>query len=90
MPGDAGLAVMFMTPAPVGPGGGAIGTCTHDHVLHTDVFGNVTGTRDWTRLSGMFTAPAGALAVRFSLFTDADPDGDGAVWFDDAALCNSE
>lgn len=31
LPGDIGLAVMSMTLAPVGPGGGAVGTCTPDN-----------------------------------------------------------
>ena len=31
LPGDIGLAVMSMTLAPIGPGGGAVGTCTPDN-----------------------------------------------------------
>jgi hypothetical protein len=55
-------------------------------VLRTDVLGTLSGSQEWTRLSGKHTAPSGANAVRFQLYTAVDPDSDGAAWFDDNEL----
>jgi hypothetical protein len=52
-------------------------------ILRTDVLGTLTGTNEWTRLAGRYTAPTGATTVRFRLFTAVDPDNSGAAWFDD-------
>lgn len=62
---------------------------TTGHVLAVDEVGNVTGTNDWTLLSGSFTAPADAVVVRFDLFTGAQLNELGAAWFDDAELCEN-
>jgi hypothetical protein len=55
-------------------------------VIRTDLVGRVQRTSNWRKLEIEVTAPAGARAVRFRLFTDRDPDGSGAAWFDDALL----
>jgi hypothetical protein len=54
--------------------------------LRTDVVGSVTGTQPWTRVSGRFTAPAGAATVRFRLALPIEPDNAGTAWFDDMSL----
>ncbi|MBA2480204.1 MAG: fibronectin type III domain-containing protein, partial [Planctomycetes bacterium] len=56
------------------------------NLLRTDVLGTRGGTTAWTRLAGTYTAPAGAVAVRFRLFTEIDADGVGSAWFDDHAV----
>lgn len=44
------------------------------------------GTRDWTLMERNFTAPTGAVRVKFELWSFTDPDDWGTTWFDDASL----
>lgn len=53
------------------------------NIIHTDVIGIITGTQNWTQLSGTFTAPANAVVARLELYTSTDPDNSGTAWFDD-------
>ncbi len=55
-------------------------------LLSTDLVGAQVGSRDWTRLSGRFAAPARSRSVRFKFLTSRDADGAGSAWFDDAEL----
>jgi arylsulfatase A-like enzyme len=53
-------------------------------VLRSDRLGVVANSAPWTQFTGQFTAPAGAVAVRFTLMVAREPDGKGTAWFDDA------
>ncbi|HXG35238.1 MAG TPA: carbohydrate binding domain-containing protein [Bryobacteraceae bacterium] len=55
-------------------------------VIRTDWVGRLQGTWDWRKVEIEVTAPAGARAVRFRLYTTPDPDNSGAAWFDDTLL----
>ena len=61
-----------------------------DNTLRTDVVGKFTGTQNWTQTIGSAAAPTGAVIARFSLYTDVDPDGSGASWFDDLSFTLNE
>ncbi|MCP3999304.1 MAG: hypothetical protein GY727_00105, partial [Gammaproteobacteria bacterium] len=56
------------------------------NTLRTDTIGVFTGTQNWGQMSGSYTAPAGAVVARLNLFTDVDPYGTGAAWFDDLSF----
>jgi hypothetical protein len=55
-------------------------------VLGTEVAGTLAGTRDWTRISGRFTAPARAQMARVRFLRAPEPDGAGVAWVDDVSL----
>ena len=57
-----------------------------DNTLRFDVVGAFTGTQNWTQMTGSYAAPDSAVIAKFILYTDVDPDGSGASWFDDLSF----
>ena len=55
-------------------------------VLSIEVVGTLSGTQGWTKVSGMFNAPNGAVIARVQLRLALEADGVGTAWFDDVSF----
>ncbi len=80
--GGQGAAVMLQWLAATGLGP----DLPAGSVIRSDLLGRLQGTWEWRNLQIQVTAPTGARAVRFRLYTTPDPDNSGAAWFDDTLL----
>ncbi|MDQ3697942.1 MAG: sulfatase-like hydrolase/transferase [Gemmatimonadota bacterium] len=56
------------------------------NIIRGDTVGVVRGTTVWTRVGGRYTAPTGAVVVRFEIGIATDPDNAGKAWFDSNEL----